>query len=113
MSWRAHGMRTWIMQRLTAVYMLLYLLSLAYMLSRQLPLEYAQWRALFAHPFANISTGLFFYALLYHAWVGIRDILIDYVHWSPLRFLLWTLVTLVLVALGIWVTMILYAVVEL
>lgn len=113
MSWRAQGMRTWLMQRLTAVYMLLYLLGLAYLLSRQMPLDYARWRDLFVHPFTNIATGLFFYALLYHAWVGIRDILIDYVRWSPLRFLLWVLITLALVGLGIWVTMILYSVVEL
>jgi len=112
MSWRAHGMRTWIMQRLTAVYMLLYLAGFTYMVACRLPLEYANWRGLFAQPVVNVATSLFFYAILYHAWVGIRDILIDYVHWSPLRYLLWALITLALLGMGIWVTMILYSVVE-
>lgn len=113
MSWRAQGMRTWIMQRLTAVYMLVYLLGFVYLLSCNLPLDYGRWREMFTHPFANIATTLFFYTLLYHAWVGIRDILIDYIHWSPLRYLLWVSITLSLLGLGIWVTMILYSVVEL
>jgi len=111
MSWRAQGMRTWILQRLTAVYMLLYLLVFAVLVFRQPTHDFASWHSLFVHPVVNIATVLFFYALLFHAWVGIRDILIDYVHVSSIRFFLWIVVNLTIIAMAIWISMILYSVV--
>ena len=113
MSWRAQGLRTWIMQRLTAVYMVLYLVIFVAYLSSAVSLNFENWRGLFVIPFVNIATGFFFFALLYHAWVGVRDILVDYVAWGPLRFSLWVLVTAALSALGVWVVMILSTVFEL
>ena len=111
MSWRAQGMRTWLLQRLTAIYMLLYGIGFGVYIAAQSIIDHASWQSLFIHPIANIATLIFFLSILYHAWVGIRDILIDYIKWSPLRFLLWTLITTLLIAMGIWVTMILYSVV--
>ena len=111
MSWRAQGMRTWLLQRLSAIYMLLYGIGFAIYVINYDVVDFASWQALFIPPVANIATLIFFFSILYHAWVGIRDILIDYVKWSPLRFVLWTLVTALLIALGVWVTMILYSVV--
>lgn len=111
MSWRAQGMRTWLLQRLTAIYMLLYGIGFGLYFACQTVVDHASWRSLFAHPLANITTLILFFSILYHAWVGVRDILIDYIKWSPLRFLLWTLVTTLLVAMGAWVGMILFSVV--
>lgn len=113
MSWRALGMRTWILQRLTALYMLAYLLAAAIILLSHPAHDYASWHAHFTSPLTNIATLLFFFSLLFHAWVGVRDILIDYVHISGLRLALWALVTLALIALAIWASMILYSVVVL
>jgi len=113
MSWRAQGMRTWLMQRLTAVYMLLYLIGFGIFILNKNVHDYLSWKALFVHPFANLTTGLFLFAILYHAWVGVRDILIDYIKWSPLRFMLWVAITTGLATLGVWVAMILYSVVYL
>lgn len=111
MSWRAQGMRTWLLQRLTAIYMLLYGIGFGIYVARQPVVDHVSWQALFMHPIANIVTLIFFFSILYHAWVGVRDILIDYIKWSPLRFMLWTMATTLLIAMGIWVTMILYSVV--
>lgn len=112
MSWRAQGMRTWLLQRLTAVYMLLYLVGFGFYFYFVPVTDYLSWKAHFIHPFANLSTALFFFALLYHAWVGIRDILIDYISWSVLRFILWVCVSTVLIGLAGWLAMILYSVVQ-
>lgn len=113
MSWRAHGLRTWILQRLTALYVVLYLLIFAITVFR-LPLhDFAHWHALFVSPFANIATLLFFYSLLFHAWVGIRDILIDYVQVASIRYVIWLLITLGVVVMAIWISMILFSVVVL
>jgi len=75
-------------------------------------IDHATWQQLFASPSINISTAFFFFSVLYHAWVGIRDILIDYIKWPVLRFVSWTLVTVMLIAMGVWVLMILYSVVQ-
>jgi len=105
-------MRTWLLQRLTAIYMLLYGIGFAIYIAKYAAVDYSSWRSLFVTPVANIATLIFFLSILYHAWVGVRDILIDYIKWSPLRFLLWIMVTTLLIALGVWVTMILYSVVR-
>lgn len=112
MSWRAQGMRTWLLQRLTAVYMLLFGIGFAIYIFNQPVSDHVSWRHLFVHPFANISSGLFFFSILYHAWVGIRDILIDYIKRPVLRFSAWALLTVFLVIMGIWTAMILYSVVQ-
>jgi len=113
MSWRAQGMRTWILQRLTALYMLIYMLVYSVVVVRNPISDFAAWRDLFAAPVSNIATVVFFFSLLFHAWVGIRDILIDYVPISGLRLVLWTLATLAIIAIALWVSMVLYSLVRL
>ncbi len=113
MSWRAQGMRTWLLQRLTAVYLLLYGIFFGIYISLSSVQDFESWRALFTHPISNIATAVFFYSILYHAWVGIRDILIDYVPVAYLRFFLWVGMTFSLAVLAAWVSMILFNVVNL
>lgn len=113
MTWRAHGMRTWILQRLTALYLLGYLVVFGLYLLSQPVAGFADWRACFSNLIANIATLLFFYSLMFHAWVGVRDILIDYVHQSSLRLVLWALISLCLIVMAIWVSLILISVVKL
>lgn len=113
MSWHAHGMRTWMLQRLTAVYILLYLLFFIITVYRQPLHDFSHWRTLFVSPFSNIATLVFFYSLLFHAWVGMRDILIDYVQVASIRYFFLLLITLGVIAMAIWVSMILFSVVVL
>jgi succinate dehydrogenase / fumarate reductase membrane anchor subunit len=113
MSWRAQGMRTWILQRLTALYLFAYLVAFGIYLASRPIADYADWHSRFTEPLANIATLLFFYALILHAWIGVRDILIDYVHHSSLRLVLWALISLVLVIMAIWVSMLLFSMVNL
>ena len=113
MSWRAQGMRTWLLQRMTAVYVAVYIIVAVVYLIPALPLAYSEWRDLFASPFINIATLFFIYALLAHAWVGMRDILIDYIHQLSLRFILMTLLGVLQFSLAIWVSMVMFSVVSL
>jgi len=112
MSWRAQGMRAWLLQRLTAVYMLLYGIGFGFYISQSNIYNYESWRALFVHPISNIATAVFIYSILYHAWVGMRDILIDYVPIAYLRFFLWVMMTFSLLVLAVWVSMFLFKVVD-
>ena len=112
MSWRPQGLRAWLWQRLTAAYLALFIVAAVVVLAIGGPWDYERWHQLVAHPFVNVATGLFFGALLVHAWVGLRDILIDYCPPVGLRFAILMLMTLGMFATGIWVFLILAAVVQ-
>ena len=102
MSLHAQGLRAWLWQRLTAVYIAVFVIVALILYGFQGPYDYAQWQQLFADPVINIATALFVIAVLFHAGVGIRDILVDYVSLLALRFLILVLLLVMLIALGIW-----------
>lgn len=97
-----YGLRSWLVQRMSAVVMALYtLLFLGAMLVAR-PGDHAAWRALFAQGWMRVATLVFFVSLFLHAWVGVRDILMDYVKPTGLRLGLEVAVIVALVALGGW-----------
>ena len=78
-----YGLRDWVLQRLTAVVMILYTVCLLVGLLF-LPKDYASWQAFFSYTIVRIFTQVTVLALLAHVWVGIRDVWMDYV--KPLHF---------------------------
>lgn len=109
MSRRAQGLRAWLWQRLSAIYMVLYLIAGGVWLLLRQPLSFETWRMSVATPVVSMATALFFGALLIHSWVGARDVLIDYVRPLVPRFILLALVGLMLAGSGVWVLKILYS----
>ena len=109
MNRRAQGLRAWLWQRLSSVYMLLYLVYLGVHLSLNPAPSYSEWHGWMAEPPVALATALFFGALLMHAWVGLRDVIIDYVGALSLRLTLLALTGLVLVGSGLWVLRALYS----
>ena len=103
-----YGLGDWLLQRLTAVVMLVYTIAMGATIVAQRPDSYAGWKTLFSAGFVRLGTMLFFIALLYHAWVGMRDILMDYVHATGLRLALQVAVGLALLAYLVWSASILW-----
>jgi succinate dehydrogenase / fumarate reductase, membrane anchor subunit len=68
-----YGMRDWLSQRITACLMALYTLF------RSGPMGYDKWAGVFAAQWMKLFTLVIFVALGWHAWVGVRDIWMDYV----------------------------------
>jgi succinate dehydrogenase / fumarate reductase membrane anchor subunit len=101
------GMRAWTVQRATAVFMLGFLLWLAGALLVSPPDGYEQWRAFVARPAASIAFALFFAAVVFHVWVGVRDVVLDYVHRPWTLVILLGLVATALFAVGIWLALVL------
>ena len=95
MSRAAQGLRAWLLQRF-----LLWVLS--YNAVRD-SWSYSEWRSWLGGPGMGISTALFALALLLHVWVGVRDVLIDYIHAVWLRLLLMAVTALVLLASLMWI----------
>ena len=97
-----YGMRGWLLQRMTALFMAIYTLGFVVCLLWHAPSSYADWKSIFSGNFVRISTMFFFAALLYHAWIGMRDIVMDYVKPTGLRLALETAVAVTLVFYLIW-----------
>jgi succinate dehydrogenase / fumarate reductase membrane anchor subunit len=96
------GLRAWTVQRASALFMLGFLSWLAGALLVSPPDGYEQWRAMVARPAASAGFAVFFAALLAHAWVGVRDVVLDYVHSPPARAVVLALVAAALFTLGAW-----------
>ena len=103
MTRAAQGLRAWLLQRLTAIFLGAFLVYALVRLVLAGPLDYPQWRAWLAEPWTGVSTALFAMAVLVHGWVGIRDVLIDYVHPVWIRLLLMATTGLVLLVSLLWI----------
>ena len=103
------GLNSWLVQRITALAMALLLPAFLVYASLHAPLVYAGWRELFQPLAARIGVLLFIAALLAHAWVGLREILIDYVHPLGLRLGLYFLFTLLYAGCLVWAVDILWS----
>lgn len=81
-----YGLRDWLAQRITAVLMVLFtLLVLARVIFSKGPIGYDLWAGIFSSQWMKALTFAVLIALLYHVWVGIRNILMDYVKPASLR----------------------------
>ena len=99
---RAAGLGAWVVQRLSAVYLGLFFLFLIGHFVFSPPASYEAWRLWVAQPHISMALLLFFLSLLMHAWVGIRNVLIDYIKPFGLRVVLLALTGFALIACGTW-----------
>ncbi len=103
MSQPLTGLSAWLVQRLSAVYMALFTMAALLLLLVAAPHDFATWRALFAHRAIAAAVMLFFIALLLHAWVGVRDVILDYAGQRPgWRLALLALLGAWLMVLAVW-----------
>ncbi|MEW5786898.1 MAG: succinate dehydrogenase, hydrophobic membrane anchor protein [Pseudomonadota bacterium] len=104
------GLDMWLVQRASAVYMAVFLIVFLALALTAGPLDYAAWRGLFA-PLAMKVAGLIFVAaLLAHAWIGLREIFIDYVHFLVARLALYLAFAALYLGCLIWAVDILWSV---
>ncbi len=97
-----YGLRDWLIQRITALLMAICSVALAVYLLLQPYLDYDVWTALFSSQVVRAFTLLFLMSLFYHAWIGIRDIVMDYVKPAGVRLVIHVLVILALLLYVIW-----------
>ena len=74
-----YGLRDWLSQRVTAVLMALFTLVLLVQVLMPGPMGYDKWAGIFAAQWMKVLTFVVFVSLAWHAWVGMRDIWMDYV----------------------------------
>jgi succinate dehydrogenase / fumarate reductase membrane anchor subunit len=103
-----YGLRDWLAQRITATVMTLYIVAFAGYLLLQPSFGYDTWAELFSGNVVRTFSLLFLLSLFYHAWVGVRDIVMDYVKLTSIRLLIHVLVILALLLYVIWSVQILW-----
>jgi succinate dehydrogenase / fumarate reductase membrane anchor subunit len=101
-----YGMKDWLAQRVTALVMLAYTLLFCVVWPR--PPGYAGWKALFSHGWMRFATFLMVASLLIHAWIGMRNIWMDYVKPTGVRLTLQVATILWLVGCAGWAMQILW-----
>ncbi len=102
-----YGLKDWLAQRVTAVVMLAYTIVFLLALGRG-PVTHASWKALFAQEWMRLATFLFVASVLIHAWIGVRNIWMDYIKHTGLRLVLEVATVLWLVGCAGWAMQILW-----
>lgn len=103
-----YGLRDWLAQRVTAVVMAIYSVIFVVMLLKLPQFDYANWKAMWSASWMRYATLLFLLSLFVHAWVGMRNIFMDYIKNTGVRLTLYALVILALVAYAAWAVQILW-----
>jgi succinate dehydrogenase / fumarate reductase, membrane anchor subunit len=103
-----YGLRDWIGQRATAVYMAIYTIIFALYALALPEMSHEAWAAMFSGGFMRFATFLFFLALFYHAWVGVRDIFMDYIKPTGVRLALHVVILFLLIGYAGWAAQILW-----
>ena len=105
-----YGLKDWIIQRATAVILAVYTVIFLIVIGVVAPNSFETWRGIFSNGFMKFATFLFFVSLFYHAWIGMRDIWMDYVKPDGLRLLLIIATAAALVGYAGWAVQILWRV---
>ncbi|WP_426196605.1 succinate dehydrogenase, hydrophobic membrane anchor protein [Massilia sp. DWR3-1-1] len=105
-----YGLRDWLAQRVTAVIMVLYTATLLIAFLTGQNFTYEGWAGLFARQWFKLFSLVTLAGLFFHAWVGVRDIWMDYVKAVGLRLTLQIISIVWLVVCAAWAVQILWSV---
>jgi len=105
-----YGMRDWLAQRVTAVIMVVYTAALVLAFLTGQNFTYEGWAGLFAQQWFKLLTAVTLIGLFYHAWVGMRDVWMDYVRAIGLRLFLQIATMAWLIGCAVWSIQIIWSV---
>ena len=103
-----YGLRDWLSQRVTATLMALFTLAVVVQVLLPGEMGYDKWAGIFSQLWMKLLTFVVIVALLVHVWVGMRDILMDYVHAVGARLALQVLTIVWLVGCAGWAVQVLW-----
>lgn len=104
-----YGLRDWLAQRATAALMALFtLLLLAQVIFSKGPIGYDKWAGIFSSQWMKALTFTVILAMLYHVWIGMREIWMDYIKPVSVRLTLEIFSIVWLVACAGWAIQVLW-----
>lgn len=106
-----YGLRDWLSQRITGALMAIFtLIVLGQLLLTSGPIGYDKWAGIFASQWMKVLTFSVIAGLLYHVWVGMRDVWMDYVQPVGIRLVLQIFTIVWLVGCAGWAIQVLWRV---
>ena len=103
------GLRDWLAQRVSALAIVAFTLVLvAQILLTSGPLDYTRWAAIFSSQWMKTLTFTAIVALAWHAWVGAREVLMDYAKPTSLRMVFYMLAIVWLISCAGWAVQVLW-----
>jgi succinate dehydrogenase / fumarate reductase membrane anchor subunit len=103
-----YGLRDWLVQRITAALMALFTLVLLAQVLFGGPLGYDRWAGIFSAQWMKCFTLVIVLALAWHAWIGVRDIWMDYIKPVGVRLALHVFAIVWLVGCAGWAIQVLW-----
>ncbi|WP_428424754.1 succinate dehydrogenase, hydrophobic membrane anchor protein [Methylibium sp.] len=103
-----YGLRDWLSQRVTASLMAIFTVVLIAQVLFGAPMGYERWAAIFSSQWMKVLTFVIIVSLAWHAWVGVRDIWMDYVKPVGVRLVLQVLTLSWLVGCAGWAIQVLW-----
>jgi succinate dehydrogenase / fumarate reductase membrane anchor subunit len=103
-----YGLRDWMAQRVTAALMAIFTVVVLVQLLLPGEMGYDKWAAIFSAQWMKVLTFTVIVALLMHAWVGVRDIWMDYVKPLAVRLVLHVFTLVWLVGCAGWAIQVLW-----
>ena len=103
-----YGVRDWLVQRATAVLMALFTIVLVAQCLTSGEMSYQKWGGIFSHQWMKVLTFVMIGSILWHAWVGVRDVLMDYVKAFAARIVLQVAAIVWLVGCAGWALQVLW-----
>jgi succinate dehydrogenase / fumarate reductase membrane anchor subunit len=103
-----YGLMDWLAQRITGLVMATFTLIMAFGLLQGAGASYESWRAFMSADLMRFVSFLFIVSLCWHAWVGVRDIWMDYVQPAGIKLTLHVLTLLALIGYAGWATQIIW-----
>ena len=103
-----YGLRDWLSQRFTALIMAIFTIVVLAQLLIGGPIDYYKWSGIFARQWMKVLTFVVIVSMLWHVWVGVRDIWMDYVQSVGVRLGLQVLTIAWLVGCAGWAVQVLW-----
>lgn len=103
MTRRFQGMNAWILQRVSAVYLALIFIYIITVFIASPPASYQEYKAWLTHPLVSTGVLIGFAMIFGHAWVGVRDVFMDYIPSLIIRAVALILFAFGLLGCGVWV----------
>lgn len=103
------GFKAWLIQRVSAVYLALFTVYAVFTLILAPPAGFVEWKSWITATPVMVSILILIFFVLIHAWIGIRDVLIDYIPHTGIRLFLLSIFGTVIIGCGLWAIIILAA----
>ncbi|NHB86334.1 succinate dehydrogenase membrane anchor subunit [Photorhabdus tasmaniensis] len=104
------GIHDWLLLRASAIIIVLYVLYMLGFVAITSDITYEVWRGFFSSSITKVFTVLALFSILAHAWIGMWQVLTDYVKPLALRLVLQLAIIVTLMAYLIYGTIVVWGV---